>query len=203
MYAGSFHRLYFLSWGLECRRYQRWVWCDGETHSSIIMTNGSLNEGVTLTNGGLCCWSVSLWLSLTAPPHPPLSLTTSCDEGRWPVTAASCLLMCACVGSRWWQGGEFVNGFSVCSAALSHLRSCAVCGSVTIGANECAWQNCWAGQPKYRWHSLLRTLPRWPACWTRRKRSEKLLQAAQEEFSMLYLHQQCCRWCVRLQIFEL
>lgn len=146
---------------------------DGETHSCIIMTDGSLNEGVTLTNGVLCCGGVSLWLSLTAPPHLPLSLMTSCDEGRWPVTAASCLLMCAYVGSRWWQGGEFVNGFSVCSAALSHLRSCAGCGSGTIGANECAWQNCWGVQPKYRWHSLLRTLPRWPACWTRRKRSKK------------------------------
>lgn len=35
----------------------------------------------------------------------------------------------------------------------------------TIEATECAWQNYWAVQPRRRWHSPLKSLPRSLACW--------------------------------------
>lgn len=38
-------------------------------------------------------------------------------------------------------------------------------GSWTIEADGCAWQNYWAVQPKHRWHSPLKSLPRSLACW--------------------------------------
>lgn len=37
-------------------------------------------------------------------------------------------------------------------------------GSRTIEADGCAWQNYWDVQPKYRWHSPLKSLPRWLVC---------------------------------------
>lgn len=74
MYEDSVQGLYVLTQRLQCGRYQRLVWCDGDTYSFITMSDAGLNKGVTLTNGVFHCWSVSLWLSLTAPPHLPLSL---------------------------------------------------------------------------------------------------------------------------------
>ncbi len=40
----------------------------------------------------------------------------------------------------------------------------AVEGPGTIEADGCAWQNYWDVQPKYKWHSPLKSLPRSQAC---------------------------------------
>lgn len=42
-------------------------------------------------------------------------------------------------------------------------------GSWTIGVSGCAWQNYWALQPIHKWRSLLKSLPKWQACWKQEK----------------------------------
>lgn len=73
------------------------------------------------------------------------------DLWRW-------LYVCVYV---WVLGGNKEESLSMASEfAQLPCRIFAPVQAVAIGANECAWRNCWGVQPKYRWHSLLRTLPR-------------------------------------------